>query len=123
MTAPRTTPPRPFDVTALFPQLAPMARSATRLHPRPGSPTPPVRRPRALPPTSPDATRRAPAAPPPRIANTARQLRRRAAALARRRTVAALRRSTHLGPTHGPLAGGRTARAPQPAGSAKPPAP
>ncbi|MGA5121770.1 hypothetical protein ACPCAG_00345 [Streptomyces pseudogriseolus] len=34
-----TTPPRPFDVTALFPQLAPLARSATRLHPRPGSPT------------------------------------------------------------------------------------
>ncbi|GHD78069.1 hypothetical protein GCM10010317_096820 [Streptomyces mirabilis] len=35
-----TTPPRPFDVTALFPQLAPLARTATRLHPRPGSPTP-----------------------------------------------------------------------------------
>ncbi|MEU0056918.1 hypothetical protein [Streptomyces sp. NPDC006334] len=34
-----TTPPRPLDVAALFPQLAPMARSATRLHPRPGSPT------------------------------------------------------------------------------------
>ncbi|MDF0372356.1 hypothetical protein OM788_002208 [Streptomyces sp. KA12] len=34
-----TTPPRPFDVTALFPQLAPLARTATRLHPRPGSPT------------------------------------------------------------------------------------
>lgn len=32
-----TTPPRPFD--ALFPQLAPLARTATRLHPRPGSPT------------------------------------------------------------------------------------
>ena len=39
MNAIRTTPPRPFDVTALFPQLAPPARTATRLHPRPGSPT------------------------------------------------------------------------------------
>ncbi|WEH29167.1 hypothetical protein [Streptomyces sp. AM 3-1-1] len=36
---PFTTPPRPFDVTALCPQLAPLARTATRLHPRPGSPT------------------------------------------------------------------------------------
>ncbi|MFE1260156.1 hypothetical protein ACFW5X_06495 [Streptomyces albogriseolus] len=36
----RTTPPRPFDVSALFPQLAPLARTATRLHPRPGSPSP-----------------------------------------------------------------------------------
>ncbi|MEU1308834.1 hypothetical protein ABZ419_08050 [Streptomyces cinnamoneus] len=36
----RTTPPRPLDVAALFPQLAPLARTATRLHPRPGSPTP-----------------------------------------------------------------------------------
>ncbi|MEU9540537.1 hypothetical protein [Streptomyces mirabilis] len=35
----RTTPPRPFDVTALFPQLAPLARTATRLHPRPGAPS------------------------------------------------------------------------------------
>lgn len=35
-----TTPPRPFDVVALFSQLAPLARTATRLHPRPGSPTP-----------------------------------------------------------------------------------
>ncbi|MFJ4467119.1 hypothetical protein ACIP2X_06280 [Streptomyces sp. NPDC089424] len=35
----RTTPPRPLDVTALFPQLAPLARTATRLHPRPGAPT------------------------------------------------------------------------------------
>ncbi|MFJ3880247.1 hypothetical protein ACIPW5_22665 [Streptomyces sp. NPDC090077] len=35
----RTTPPRPFDVTALFPRLAPLARTATRLHPRPGSPS------------------------------------------------------------------------------------
>ncbi|MDT0407480.1 MULTISPECIES: hypothetical protein [Streptomyces] len=34
-----TTPPRPFDVTALTPRLAPLARTATRLHPRPGSPT------------------------------------------------------------------------------------
>ncbi|MFI1200623.1 hypothetical protein ACH4VR_14410 [Streptomyces sp. NPDC020883] len=34
-----TTPPRPLDVTALFPQLAPLARTATRLHPRPGSPS------------------------------------------------------------------------------------
>lgn len=39
MHATRTTPPRPVDVTALFPQLAPLARTATRLHPRPGSPT------------------------------------------------------------------------------------
>ncbi|MFD7079303.1 hypothetical protein ACFWAK_04255, partial [Streptomyces sp. NPDC059918] len=36
----RTTPPRPVDVTAAFPQLAPLARPAIRLHPRPGSPTP-----------------------------------------------------------------------------------
>ncbi|MFF4473647.1 hypothetical protein ACFYZ3_29290, partial [Streptomyces sp. NPDC001599] len=35
----RTTPPRPFDVTAFFPRLAPLARTATRLHPRAGSPT------------------------------------------------------------------------------------
>ncbi len=35
-----TTPPRPVDVTAVFPQLAPLARAATRLHPRPGSPSP-----------------------------------------------------------------------------------
>lgn len=34
-----TTPPRPLDVTALFPQLAPLARTATRLHPHPGSPS------------------------------------------------------------------------------------
>lgn len=39
MDATFTTPPRPFDVTALFPQLGPLARTATRLHPRPGSPT------------------------------------------------------------------------------------
>ncbi|MCF3165408.1 hypothetical protein IPZ64_00405 [Streptomyces violaceoruber] len=36
----RSTPPRPVDVTALFPQLASLARTATRLHPRPGAPTP-----------------------------------------------------------------------------------
>ncbi|MFJ6391213.1 hypothetical protein ACIQJT_26790 [Streptomyces sp. NPDC091972] len=35
----RTTPPRPFDVAALFPRLAPLARPATRLHPLPGSPS------------------------------------------------------------------------------------
>ncbi|KOT52704.1 MULTISPECIES: hypothetical protein [Streptomyces] len=34
-----TTPPRPLNVAALVPQLAPLARTATRLHPRPGSPT------------------------------------------------------------------------------------
>ncbi|MGW0936964.1 hypothetical protein [Streptomyces sp. NPDC002666] len=36
----RTTPPRPVDVTAIAAQLSPLARTATRLHPRPGSPTP-----------------------------------------------------------------------------------
>ncbi|QLE74709.1 hypothetical protein FGW37_26765 [Streptomyces rectiverticillatus] len=36
----RTTPPRPADVATVFPQLAPLARPATRLHPRPGSPSP-----------------------------------------------------------------------------------
>ncbi|WP_345585169.1 hypothetical protein [Streptomyces prasinosporus] len=40
MDATRTTPPRPLDVTALFPELAPLARTATRLHPRPGAPSP-----------------------------------------------------------------------------------
>ncbi|MEU4210828.1 hypothetical protein AB0F13_12690 [Streptomyces sp. NPDC026206] len=35
----RTTPPRPLDVTAVFPQLAPLARTATRLHPRRGAPS------------------------------------------------------------------------------------
>jgi len=35
----RTTPPRPVEVTAVFPELAPLARSAIRLHPRPGSPS------------------------------------------------------------------------------------
>ncbi|MFF5157560.1 hypothetical protein ACFY3N_15090 [Streptomyces sp. NPDC000348] len=39
MNATFTTPPRPVDVTALFPRLAPLARTATRLHPRPGAPT------------------------------------------------------------------------------------
>ncbi|MFC9588814.1 hypothetical protein ACFTUC_03275 [Streptomyces sp. NPDC056944] len=36
----RTTPPRTVDVAAVFPELAPLARTATRLHPRPGTPTP-----------------------------------------------------------------------------------
>ncbi|WP_066938491.1 hypothetical protein [Streptomyces sp. NBRC 110611] len=36
----RTTPPRPADIAAIFPRLAPLARTATRLHPRPGSPSP-----------------------------------------------------------------------------------
>ncbi|OKJ88810.1 hypothetical protein AMK31_07565 [Streptomyces sp. TSRI0107] len=40
MTVIRTTPPRPVDVTAVFPQLAPLARTATRLHPYPGAPSP-----------------------------------------------------------------------------------
>ncbi|MFG2978615.1 hypothetical protein ACGFYY_37235 [Streptomyces sp. NPDC048331] len=40
MTFVRTTSPRPVDVTAVFPQLAPLARPAIRLHPRPGAPTP-----------------------------------------------------------------------------------
>ncbi|MFI8326969.1 hypothetical protein [Streptomyces sp. NPDC085529] len=35
-----TTPPRPLDVTTVFPQLAPLARTATRLHPRRGTPSP-----------------------------------------------------------------------------------
>lgn len=35
----RTTPPRPVDVTAVVPLLAPLARTATRLHPHPGSPS------------------------------------------------------------------------------------
>ncbi|MFF7616974.1 hypothetical protein [Streptomyces lavendulae] len=39
MDAVRTTPPRPLDVTAVFPRLAPLARTATRLHPRPGAPS------------------------------------------------------------------------------------
>ncbi|MFF3172662.1 hypothetical protein ACFVQ0_08555 [Streptomyces sp. NPDC057900] len=40
MNAIRRTPPRPIDVTTVFPQLAPLARTAVRLHPRPGSPSP-----------------------------------------------------------------------------------
>ncbi|MFI9538340.1 hypothetical protein ACIG56_34555 [Nocardia fusca] len=36
----RNTPPRPFDVAGVFPQLGPLARPAVRLHPRPGSPSP-----------------------------------------------------------------------------------
>jgi hypothetical protein len=36
----RTTPPRPVDVAAHLPRLAPLARTAVRLHPRPGAPTP-----------------------------------------------------------------------------------
>lgn len=35
---PRTTPPRPIDVTAVLPELAAHARETTRLHPRPGAP-------------------------------------------------------------------------------------
>jgi hypothetical protein len=35
----RTTPPRPVDVAAVLPSLAPLARTATRLHPRPGLPS------------------------------------------------------------------------------------
>ncbi|MEU8682333.1 hypothetical protein [Streptomyces sp. NPDC048611] len=35
---PRTTPPRPIDVTAVLPELAAHARKTTRLHPRPGAP-------------------------------------------------------------------------------------
>ncbi|ROO85340.1 hypothetical protein EDD29_2883 [Actinocorallia herbida] len=35
----RTTPPRPVDPAAAFPELAALARTATRLHPRTGAPT------------------------------------------------------------------------------------
>ncbi|WP_157032329.1 hypothetical protein [Kitasatospora cheerisanensis] len=35
-----TTPDRPLDVLAVFPELAPLARRATRLHPRRGIPAP-----------------------------------------------------------------------------------
>ncbi|RAY17272.1 hypothetical protein DPM19_00930 [Actinomadura craniellae] len=35
----RTTPPRPVNVVAVFPEVAEMARTATRLHPRRGHPT------------------------------------------------------------------------------------
>ncbi|WP_433696868.1 hypothetical protein [Nocardiopsis sp. CA-288880] len=38
---PRTTPPRPVDITAVVPRLAPLARTTTRLHPYPGSPSVP----------------------------------------------------------------------------------
>lgn len=34
----RTTPPRPVDIAAVFPEITPFARTATRLHPRPGTP-------------------------------------------------------------------------------------
>ncbi|GLY93300.1 hypothetical protein [Actinoplanes sp. NBRC 103695] len=36
----RTTPPRPLDVAALFPELRDHSTTATRLHPRPGAATP-----------------------------------------------------------------------------------
>lgn len=36
----RTTPPRPVDIESVFPALASLARTATRLHPRPGNPSP-----------------------------------------------------------------------------------
>ncbi|MFF4581826.1 DUF1963 domain-containing protein [Streptomyces sp. NPDC001389] len=36
----RTTPARPVDLEALFPELTPYRREAVRLHPRPGSPAP-----------------------------------------------------------------------------------
>lgn len=35
----RTTPPRPLDITEYFPELAEHSATATRLHPRPGTPT------------------------------------------------------------------------------------
>jgi hypothetical protein len=35
----RTTPPRPFDLAAVFPEMAALARTAYRLHPCPGEPT------------------------------------------------------------------------------------
>jgi len=35
----RTTPPRPLDITELFPELRGHSATATRLHPRPGAPT------------------------------------------------------------------------------------
>jgi len=35
----RTTPERPVDIEALFPELSRHRRTATRLHPRPGTPT------------------------------------------------------------------------------------
>lgn len=36
----RTTPPRPVDIATVFPELAKFSRTTTRLHPRPGTPTP-----------------------------------------------------------------------------------
>lgn len=36
----RTTPPPRLDITEVFPELVPLRRTATRLHPRPGSPSP-----------------------------------------------------------------------------------
>ncbi|QLH22170.1 hypothetical protein [Streptomyces sp. Rer75] len=36
----RTTPERPVDIEAMFPELAEYRRTTTRLHPRPGSPEP-----------------------------------------------------------------------------------
>ncbi|MEV6192805.1 hypothetical protein AB0M19_10385 [Streptomyces sp. NPDC051920] len=35
----RTTPPRPVDIASIFPELAPLARQAVRLHPRTGLPS------------------------------------------------------------------------------------
>jgi hypothetical protein len=35
----RTTPPRPVDIAGLFPELRQHSATATRLHPRPGTPT------------------------------------------------------------------------------------
>lgn len=35
----RTTPPRPVEINRHFPELAPLARTAVRLHPRTGTPT------------------------------------------------------------------------------------
>src|SRR3954468_3599301 len=37
----RTTPPPRYDIAALFPELAPLAKQTIRLHPRPG-PEPPA---------------------------------------------------------------------------------
>ncbi|WP_327109759.1 hypothetical protein OHB12_17975 [Nocardia sp. NBC_01730] len=35
----RTTPPRPYDIVDLFPEIAEYAKPAVRLHPRRGTPT------------------------------------------------------------------------------------
>ncbi|MBR7838115.1 hypothetical protein KDL01_32885 [Actinospica durhamensis] len=35
----RVTPPRPLDITSVFPELAGLSATAVRLHPRPGKPT------------------------------------------------------------------------------------